>query len=70
MLRKHNPVSVLYMKVNYPKHSICQLLRETYRMTDDENVKLNMRIAISMAKSMDRKLKEYSPNWTDGFWEE
>ena len=40
-------------------HTICQLLREMYQMTDNEELKLNFRIALAMAKKMDQKLKEY-----------
>jgi hypothetical protein len=69
-LRKHMPIAEYYMAKEYPKNTICQLLRETYRMTDDEDVRLNLRIAVSMAKAMNRKLTEYHSNWQDGFWDD
>lgn len=40
-------------------HTICQILREIYFMTDNEELKLNCRTALAMAKRMDRKLKWY-----------
>ena len=54
---------------NWDRYSLCQTLRETYRMTTDENIRLNLRIAMSMAKAMDRKLKEYNADWANDFWE-
>ena len=38
-------------------------------MTTDEKIRLKLRIAMTMAKAMDRKLKEYNENWADDFWE-
>jgi hypothetical protein len=40
-------------------HSICQTLRDIYKLTDNEDIKLKCRIATAMAKSMHLKLKYY-----------
>jgi hypothetical protein len=58
-MRKHNPVSIrMIEKKEYEgHHTICQFLRDIYSMTDDEEVKLKARVAMSMAKSMHEKLK-------------
>jgi hypothetical protein len=40
-------------------HTICQTLRDIYALTDNEEIKLKTRIAMSMAKSMHNKLKQY-----------
>ena len=40
-------------------HSICQTLRDTYRMVEDEAVKEKLRLAWAMAKKMHERLKYY-----------
>ena len=40
-------------------HTICQKLREIYQLSDNEQVKLNSRIAMSMAKSLIKTIKKY-----------
>lgn len=61
---KHQPVPEKTMDIsNYEgHHSICQTLRDIYHMTDNEDIKLKCRIAVSMAKSMQKKLKWYKEN--------
>jgi len=46
------------------EHSICQTLRNIYALADNrkaniEHLKLQVRIAMSMAKSMAKRLKRY-----------
>lgn len=59
--KKHKPISVEKMlKDRYEKHhTICQKLREIYQLTDNPLIKYKCRMAISMAKSMNDKLKKY-----------
>ncbi len=59
--RHHDPVDISEMdKSRYEgHHSICQTLRDLFHMTDDEEIKLKRRVAMSMAKSMHEKLKKY-----------
>ena len=40
-------------------HTICETLREIYTSTDDEEIKLKCRLATSMAKAMQNRLKKY-----------
>lgn len=57
--RRHDPVPESVMDISRYEghHSICQMLRDIYHMTDDEEIKLKCRIAMSMSKSMHKKLK-------------
>ena len=60
-MRRHEPVSEKKMlRKRYDgHHTICQMLRDIYSLTEDEDIKLKCRIAMSMAKSMHEKLKSY-----------
>ena len=40
-------------------HTICETLREIYQMSSDEDIKLKCRLAMSMAKAMQDRLKKY-----------
>jgi len=40
-------------------HSVCQTIRDIYHLTNDPDVKLKCRLAMSMTKSMHEKLKWY-----------
>lgn len=40
-------------------HSVCQVIREIYRMTGDEEIRMKCRIAMAMTKSMHKRLKQY-----------
>lgn len=66
-LRDHKPVPESEMEVVSCRQSICEMIRQIYHMVDDEEVKLKLRIASSMGKSMSRKLSEYKKNW---YWNE
>lgn len=46
-------------------HTICQTLRDIYHMTDNEELKLKCRLAMSMAKAMNEKLKWYKEKYTN-----
>jgi len=66
-MRIHEPVSeeVMSDQEHIGEHSICQTLRNIYALAGNlkaerAHIKLQARIAMSMAKSMNRKLKEYS----------
>jgi len=41
-------------------HSVCQMLRDIYHLTDNPDAKLKCRIAMAMTKAMNDKLKWYS----------
>lgn len=70
MLHKHEPVTKKEMNWISPNNSICQVLREIYHNSTDETVKKNCRVAVSMAKSMTKKLKDYKEDWESDFWDE
>jgi hypothetical protein len=69
ILTNRDPVSMVEMepalledmdKKRYAgHHSICQTLRDIYHMTDNDDVKLKCRLAVSMAKAMHEQLKKY-----------
>lgn len=61
MHRPHDPVPVEQMKRrgNANQNSICQRLRIIYELTDDDEIKLQCRVATAMAKAMVFKLNEY-----------
>lgn len=46
-------------------HSICQTIRDIYHLTDNEELKLKCRVAMSMTKAMHSKLKEYKAMETE-----
>ena len=69
-MEKYKPVVENYMHKVFPKHTICQQLREIYHKTDDAEIKMGLRVAVAMAKAMQKKLQEYNTNWQKGFWDE
>jgi hypothetical protein len=66
MIRKHNPVreKVMLDTRHIGEYSICQTLSNVYALADNrkankEYIKLQIRVAMSMVKSMNRQLKRY-----------
>lgn len=59
--KHHEPIDISEMdRTRYDgHHSICQTLRDIYHLTDNEDIKLKARVAMSMAKSMHNRLKKY-----------
>ena len=41
-------------------HTICQTLRDIWALSDNDEIKLKCRLAVSMAKAMHHQLKSYS----------
>lgn len=68
-IRKHPPVDEKEMHRVGPRNTICQMLRQIYFKTDDPEIKTRCRVAVSMAKSMSRKLTEYKKDWDAEFWD-
>lgn len=66
---KHEPCDILQMQKINNENTICETLRQAYHMTEDDNIRLKLRIAVTMAKRMDRKLRKYKANWDKRFWE-
>jgi len=69
-MRKHEPVHPNVMKKQFGENTICQTLRDIYNMTDDPDIQFRLRVAVSMAKAMTKKLREYKADWSKGFWDE
>ena len=63
MLHKHEPISESEMNAASPRNSICETLRGIYHSTEDPDIRLKCREAVSMAKAMSAKLEEKKPNW-------
>lgn len=59
--KKHTPVSERMMdrRIYEGEHTICQTIRDMYHLTDNEEIRLKCRLAMSMAKSMCEKLMQY-----------
>lgn len=60
--RHYEPHPIEKMHDKNPKHTICETLRQSYRDIERgalESAMLNIRIAVTMARAMDRRLKEY-----------
>ena len=71
-LHKHEPVPEKDMYHVSKQNTVCETLRDIYFEADrigNEDIKLKARIATAMAKAMDRKLREYNPNWVDDFFD-
>ncbi|MCK9463331.1 MAG: hypothetical protein M0R80_27235 [Proteobacteria bacterium] len=67
-MREYEPCDMKWLRHKNPLNTICNDLREIYYRSKDESVKLLVRIAISKAKAMDKKLKEYSRKAAKGLW--
>ena len=67
-LHKHDPVPREKMDKVSPEHTICEVLREIYHMTNDENIKYKCRVATAMAKAMSRRLTELNSDWSNNFF--
>ncbi len=70
MIHKHDPCAVEHMDVIWPEFTICQVFRNIYHRTQDEEIRLLCRIGHTMGKKMDSKLRQYKENWAEGFWGE
>ena len=71
LMTKHGPCPEGYMYRLHKKNTICQILREIYWLTDDDQVRLKVRTAVTMAKAMDKKLRENNERWDKAeFWDD
>lgn len=61
MHKPKQPVSTADMqrRGRPPSNSICQRLRMIYELTDDDEIKMHLRVATAMAKAMVHRLNEY-----------
>ena len=61
------------MQKQASRNTICDTLRKVYRELDKpnpniEDAQYKIRIAVTMAKRMSKKLKSYSPNYGKNFF--
>lgn len=68
-IRQYEPVSEDVMNKTGRVNTICEILREIYRGMSDEHLRFQCRIAVGMAKSMDKKLKKYKRDWGNEYWD-
>lgn len=53
------PCPIEMMQFKNQENTICELLRQTYHMTEDDKIRINLRVAVTMAKKMGTKLSQY-----------
>jgi len=58
----------LMLGEKYPRYVICEVLRQIYHLSSDEGIRLRARIAMTMAKRMNSKLKEYKVIFDNTEW--
>jgi hypothetical protein len=68
-MTKHEPCPPYLMEKHYPEYTICEVLRKIYRATANPHIEILCRIAVTMAKKMDKKLQDYNKDWCDDFWD-
>jgi hypothetical protein len=64
-LHMREPCSIEMIKAVSSRYTICEELRTAYENIEWERLekaKINIRVAVTMAKAMSRKLKEYNRN--------
>lgn len=64
---KYTPCPEEWMSIRNNRFTICEVLREIYHYTDNENIKMLSRVAMNMAKRMNNKLMEYNSTWQEVF---
>lgn len=70
-LHRHEPIHEGFMSRKNSRYTLCEVLRQTYWMTDDPQIRENLRLAVSMGKAMVKKLREYKADWDkEDFWDD
>lgn len=52
-----------------PEYTICEVLRGIYHASEDPEIRTLARVATTMAKRMEMRLREYRADWDKGFWD-
>ena len=68
-MNKHEPYPEEEMHKKVRVNTICATLRQIYRRTTDEETRVLIRVATTMAKKMGDKLEQYKRHWDEGFWD-
>lgn len=69
MTIKHGPCDMSLIEKTWPEWTICEVLRNVYRKTEDPEAQILIRIAVTMAKAMSARLRFYKADWCEGFWD-
>lgn len=51
-----------------PKYTLCEVLRDLHRATDDPVLHRKIAMAYRMAKRMDDILRRFKADWDKGYW--
>lgn len=68
-LKFYEPCPEAHMEHENRMNTICEQLRQIYKLTENPEIKLRARIATTMAKKMSAKLAEYKWDWQERFLE-
>ena len=57
--KRRNPVPESEMELTrwQGHHSICQMIRDCYHLTENEELRLKLRVAMAMAKAMNNRIQ-------------
>lgn len=69
MLHRHDPVPESDMYHVSPNETVCETLRQAYWMTEDDDLRLLLRIATAKAKAMSKRLGEYKRRGAVDLWQ-
>ena len=72
MTAQHGPAPIEMMSHVSPKFTICEVVRQIYHEAvriGSEDIQLKARIALSMGKAMDTKLRTYNKAWKIDFFD-
>lgn len=57
------------MEKTFPVYTVCEVLRQIYKEAEgNESIRLKCRIAVTMAKHMDAKLREYNDSFVNDYY--
>lgn len=57
------------MEKTFPTYTVCEVLRQIYKEAEgNESIRLKCRVAVTMAKHMDAKLREYNDRFVNDYY--
>lgn len=57
------------MEKTFPLYTVCEVLRQIYHEAEgNDSIRLKCRIAVTMAKAMDTKLREYNEKFVNDYY--
>ena len=62
------PATDTMMNWESRRWTVCQILREVYHCIEDPVLKMKLKIASNMTKTMATKITEYEPGWGRNKW--